>query len=414
MNIETIKDNSKKHINLSDPDDRNSLDQLVNALLAENPPAEQLQSYMSKQDTPIEFKIASKLYESRRKMLSLSQPLKIAIVFAMWGEHNRLRPKSTENPNGEDSLRLKIEQLQQICQGTEVEWNLYAVDDGCPYNSGKIAYQQIANHPLREKVKILFLTNEIDKRRFQSLKNLKSADESRKGGAIIYGCRVAIEDRADAIIYTDADNSVHLGQIGLLLEKYQQGAKIVLGNRKDPQSVLVKQEARWGPGIKLLRHIQRMIGKEIFSRGILDTQAAFKLYESEILHEILKTPTVFDFSFDTDWLLAAISQNLEFAKTPFAFIDSFAESASIVQGPMSTWATLLLGLAKSVRQRNIDHDTEMMRILTTEIHGEEELNLLIDSLPPQLQDVSDSDLGNPAIMSPAAIETWIREKKQLD
>ena len=115
----------------------------------------------------------------------------------------------------------------------------------------------------------------------------------------------AISDGKDAVIYTDADNSVHLGQIGLLLRPFiEDNCRVVLGNRKHPDAVLVKEEGRWGIGIKLLRHMQRMVAQAIISRNILDTQAAFKLYEISVLRKIIAKPTVFDFSFDTDWLLA--------------------------------------------------------------------------------------------------------------
>ena len=114
------------------------------------------------------------------------------------------------------------------------------------------------------------------------LNNLKSAEDSRKGGAILLGCDKALQDGADVVIYTDADNSVHLSQIGLLIRPHlENGYKVVLGNRKDRDAVLVKQENRWGIGIKALRHMQRMIGVSIFARDIRDSQAAFKLYHKE-------------------------------------------------------------------------------------------------------------------------------------
>ncbi len=85
-------------------------------------------------------------------------------------------------------------------------------------------------------------------------------------------------------MYTDADNSVHLGQLGLLLKPFiSNHHHVILGNRKHPDSILIKQEERWGVGIKTLRHMQRMIGQEIFSKGIKDTQAAFKLYGAGVL-----------------------------------------------------------------------------------------------------------------------------------
>jgi hypothetical protein len=173
----------------------------------------------------------------------------------------------------------------------------------------------------------------------------------------------------------------------------------------------VKEEGRWGVGIKLLRHMQRMVGQAIFSRNILDTQAAFKLYERDLLQKIIDTPTVFDFSFDTDWMLAAIRMGEPFAKVPFAFIDSFAESASITQGPMTTWEMLLTGLVKAVRRHGIPHNEEMARVLDEEIQSSADLDALIHHLPPELANADARLLGNPALMSPEAVQTWIQQRK---
>ena len=221
----------------------------------------------------------------------------------------------------------------------------------------------------------------------------------------------AIEDGAKAVIYTDADNSVHLGQIGLLLEPFMnRGRRVVLGNRKHPDSVLVKDAARWGVGIAILRHMQRMAGQAIFSRGILDTQAAFKLYEAELLEGIIATPTVYDFSFDTDWILAALARREEIEQVPFAFIDSFAESASITQGPMTTWETLLFGLCKAVRRHGFAEGSaaEMVALIEEEINGHEDLERIIDLLPDELEGAGEAAFGDPAVMSPDALRGWLR------
>ena len=109
-----------------------------------------------------------------------------------------------------------------------------------------------------------------------------------------------------------------------------------------------------------------MIGQEIFTKGIKDTQAAFKLFGNVALRKIVKTPTVYDFSFDTDWILVAMEMNQPITTVPFAFIDSAAEFASIVQGPMTTWYTLLDGLVKAVRARHAAHSTEMADVFERE------------------------------------------------
>lgn len=246
------------------------------------------------------------------------------------------------------------------------------------------------------------------------LKGLDHVDDSRKGGSIILGCEQALATGADAVIYTDADNSVHLGQIGLLLEPFaEQGKQVVLGNRKHPDSILVKQEERWGVGIKTLRHMQRMIGAQIFEQGIKDTQAAFKLYGREVLEKILRKPTVYDFSFDTDWIFAAMEINQPITTTPFAFIDSAAESASIVQAPMTTWYVLLDGLVKAAKAREVEYSVEMADVFVSEIDSHKDLELIIDVLPPELAAATDKDLGNPNVMSPQAVRHWIMSAKAL-
>ena len=400
---------AKTKFDLTETADQQSLYALTEQLLPL--PLVEVKSAARREETPLEFKIAAKLVDSRQFLLVNRQSVKIGVVFAMWGEQNRLRPKSPDNPNGEDALRVKLEQLDWATAGTAVTWQLYAVDDGDPHDSGALAAKIAADHPLGDKVNVLWLDKTLPAAD-GPLANLASANDSRKGGAVIYGCMQAIADGVDAVIYTDADNSVHLGQIGLLLRPFlQNNTRVVLGNRKHPDAVLVKQEGRWGIGIKALRHMQRMIGQAIFSRDIRDTQAAFKLYDSDLLRQIIADPTVFDFSFDTDWILAAIARDEPFEKVPFAFIDSAAESASIAQGPMTTWETLLKGLTKAVRKHGVPHNEAMARVLDEEIHDYRDLDLLINHLPPELERATDKDLGDPAVMSPEALQAWIQKRK---
>ena len=362
-------------------------------------------------DAPLEFRLAVMLVRSRQYILRIKKPLNVAVVFAMWGEQNRLLPNSDINPNGEDCLRIKLAQLDWATVDTPINWVVYAVDDGCPYGSGKIAQDIVQADQLDKKVKIHFLDQAVPTDT-GPLQALKSADDSRKAGAVILGCQQAISDGMDAVIYTDADSSVHLGQIGLLLKPFvEEGYRVVLGNRKHPDAVLVKQEGRWGIGIKVLRHMQRMVGQAIFSRNILDTQAAFKLYESKLLQKIITKPTVFDFSFDTDWILAAISMDEALATVPFAFIDSFAESASITQGPMTTWESLLKGLVQAVRRHGVAHSKAMARVLDEEIQSSADLDAIIHHLPPELAAAKPESLGDPAVMSPEVLQTWIQERK---
>ncbi len=404
-----ISQESKQSFDLTSAADQAYLYDLVSRIRSF--PIEEILKLGNDATTPLSFRIAAKIADSKAYLDSYKQNLKIGVVFAMWGEQNRLQKKSGSNPNGEDLLNVKVDQLDWLFKDSNIEWKLYAVDDGCPHGSGDMAEAIRKESEYADQIEVLFLEKALPADK-PPLKNLASADDSRKGGAILLGCEKALEDGVDLIIYTDADNSVHLSQIGLLLRPHLEEAyKVVLGNRKDPQAVLVKQENRWGIGIKALRHMQRMIGVSIFSRDINDSQAAFKLYHKDILAEILKNPSVYDFSFDSDWIACVIAMEEEFAKVPFAFIDSFAESASIVQGPMTTWETLLKGLVRAVRARDIPHNEEMAKIVMEQINSSHDLDLLINDLPEELVDVEDKELGNPEIMSPKAMEAWIKSQK---
>ena len=413
MELQKIIDQASAHCDLTQVEDVRRLYDMTQLLLDEtNLSVAQVREVAARPSTPLEFRVAAKLFESRRFVLNNKQAVAVGVVFAMWGEHNRLRPKSDSNPNGEDALRRKIAQLEWITADSPVAWNLYAVDDGCPHGSGRLAQAIVRELPQAERVKVLFLKDHVGKGA-GILGKTRSVEESKKGGSVILGCQHAIRDGLDVIIYTDADSSVHLGQIGLLLQRYMEsGRRIVLGNRKLADSVLVKAEDRWGVGIKVLRHMQRMVGHAIYSSGILDTQAAFKLYARQTLEGILASASVVDFSFDTDWIACAIAQGEPVDTIPFAFIDSFAESASITQGPMTTWETLLKGLVKSVRTHGLPHNRAMARVIDEEIKDARDLECLIDHLPAQLKDVEPERLGDPQIMSPEDLQAWIRERKR--
>ncbi|MCL1147558.1 glycosyltransferase [Shewanella sp. 10N.261.52.F9] len=410
--LEQLYRAASNQFDLTEPTHQDALLELADSLLdLQRTSPEQLLQLAQKEDCPLAFKLAVKLVLSRQAIKQIKQPIIVGIVFAMWGENHRLLGKSSANPNGENSLLTKVQQLQWVCQQSKVDWRLYPVDDGCPHASYDIA-QRIASHSDQcVKINVLKLSDGV-KSDSGPLAKLQHVDDSKKGGAIIHGCMQALEDNVDAVLYTDADNSVHMGQLGLILKPFiEQHTQVVLGNRKHPMSVLVKQEQRWGIGIKTLRHMQRMVGTSIFSQGIHDTQAAYKLFSREALHCILAKPSVFDFSFDTDWILAAMQHNLKIVTVPFAFIDSAAESASITQGPMSTWLTLLQGLVTALRARDIHYSKEMAQLIDEHVRCTADLEIIIDKLPDELIKAKDCELGSETLMSPKALSAWLTEVK---
>ncbi len=368
-------------------------------------PETELRQIGSDDDAGISLRLASKLALSRQALRRSSWTGRLGVVFGMWGEQRRLRPRSRENPAGEDSLHTKLDQLDWLFQGTAVDWHLYPTDDGDPDDSAAVAERRAATHRLADHVTVLRLSEAVPAES-GPLRHLASVDDSRKGGAVVLGATRALEDGCDAIVMTDADNSVNLGQAGLLVDPFSRGTEVAIGDRKHPEAILVKAEARWGPGIVVLRHMQRMVGRALFSRGLRDTQAAFKLYGRAALTDILDDPSTYGFAFDSDWLYGAIAGGHSIETVPFAFVDSFEESASLAQGPMTTWESLLRGLVAAARARGVDHDEEMAAVVDDHASAGE-LERVVREVPRELQHAGDEELGKPELMSPQQLRAWL-------
>ncbi len=359
---------------------------------------------------PLDARIAAHLATSKETVQALHWEGTVAVVFAMWGEQRRLRPRNSDNPTGEDALHVKLDQLDWLFDGTPTGWRVYPVDDGDPDDSATVAIERATHHRSGDRVLVLRLADAIPTDD-GPLAELDHVDDSRKGGAIILGAATAVADGCNAVVMTDADNSVNLGQVGGLLGPFHAGADVVVGDRKHPDAVLVKAEARWGPGIVVLRHMQRMAGRTLFATGLRDTQAAFKLYSRDALIDILAAPSTFGFAFDSDWLYASLAGGRSIERVPFAFVDSAEESASITQGPMTTWESLLRGLVSAARARNVDHNVEMAQVID-DYASAATLELVVERVPPELEGVPDSQLGDPALMTPARLRQWLEELTQ--
>jgi hypothetical protein len=93
-------------------------------------------------------------------------------------------------------------------------------------------------------------------------------------------------------------------------------------------------------------------------------------------------------------------------RVPFAFIDSFEESASLTQGPMTTWESLLGGLVAAARARGADHDEEMAAVVD-EFANVATLERVVTQVPAELEAVSDAALGERSTMTPAALREWL-------
>ncbi len=139
---------------------------------------------------PEKYKNAMLLVSKQALSMYVKQidyPLHVSLVLAMYNEHNRIRPKSNDNPNGEDFVRRKMKQMEWLLKDSPLNFNMILVDDGCPKQSGEKAKAlEIIGKEGYKNVKVLYLYDGI-KRQSVVIKGLRSTSDSRKGGSIQYG-----------------------------------------------------------------------------------------------------------------------------------------------------------------------------------------------------------------------------------
>ena len=326
--------------------------------------------------------LALKLAKSKIVLNRNQSPLAISVVFAVYKEHNRIRQKS-EHHHGEDFLRRKVLQLEWLFENRpNVSWELIVVDDGCPENSGKIAQEIVDKNDLGDRVKVLFLQGAID-RNLPIAKNLSSTNDSQKGAAIIYGMWHSIQNTSDEdriIIYTDADLSTHLGQVGLLIDPLlNQNKSAAIGSRREPDSVVIKQGTRNDRG-KLFIYLWKRLIPNL--GDVIDTQCGFKAFRNEVAAAIIDDLIETKFAFDIELLLKTeLLQNKPISKVPIAWIDS--EEASTTTD-LQPYLPMLQSIVKMYKKYLPSNPTADEFAAFIESLDEISFNQIVENIPSEI------------------------------
>ncbi len=323
-----------------------------------------------------------KLAKSKLAITKIKEDVFISVVFAVYKEHNRIKPKS-EHPHGEDFLRRKVLQLEWLFdEFPNFNWELIVVDDGCPEDSGKIAQQIVNENNLNDKIKVFFLEEAI-KNNLPTTENLTNTSDSQKGGAITYGTWEASQrSKADnhIIIYTDADLSTHLGQTGLLIEPLLSEQKSVsIASRREPESVVIKVGTRNDRG-KLFIYLWKRLIPNL--GDIIDTQCGFKAFRKEIISRIIGDMIEKKFAFDIELLLKAeLVEKNSVVKIPIAWIDSDLASTTTDLQPYLPMLQAIVKMYRKYFPRNEMSDEFADFIMSLDA---EKFNLMVENIPEEI------------------------------
>ena len=301
-----------------------TVERLADDLLSSGEDLDVREADLAETGAGLDEQVAVKLAMSKRVIQAAPAP-DVSVVFAMYKETERMLTPS-QSPLGEDFINAKIDQLKWLFNGSN-GFDLVLVDDGCPDGSGGMAEHIIRQNGHSDIARVLYLSDAIEAGH-PAVEGLGHPDESRKGGAIELGMYEAVLENTEnqVIVYTDADMSTHLGQIGALTGAIGSGALAAAGSRREPTSVVVKGGARNDRGKVFIYTWKQMLPQ---LKEIIDSQCGFKGFPATIVRELVSDTVEKKFAFDIELLLKTQLQRPgSIRKVPVAWIDSEAGSTT--------------------------------------------------------------------------------------
>ncbi|TBR14740.1 HAD-IIB family hydrolase, partial [bacterium] len=309
--------------------------------------------------------------EAARILREENRKVKVWMLFAIYKETERIQPQGESNPHGEDALRVKIGQLENIFAPYKdvLDWRLVMVDNRCPDNTGKVAIDMLSADPKYRHF--------VESGNFRVVRVAEGALVMQKGGTLLYGLKELLSDFSndDLIGYTDCDTTVRLDQLGLLtypLIINNEG--VAMGTRATSEAVALpgptEEEKKASVELKPI--------KEYLLHGLLDevkdTQCGFKLFHLDTVKVIIKYAQDMRWAFDTEWLLLALYSGRTFIQTPICWFDSEALSKTNMLARLGMGADWINQRKRLVDDRNMAHELGYV------FGDEKDVNLYSDSL----------------------------------
>ncbi|GAB4530066.1 MAG: glycosyltransferase family 2 protein [Anaerolineae bacterium] len=151
---------------------------------------------------------------------------------------------------------------------------------------------------------------------FANLRVLKAERNGGKGSAVKRGMLAA---RGKYVLFSDADNSTPIEEVGKFIQALEQGHyDVAVGSRAADGAEEAKKS--------FLRHLLsgglRMIVRYGLRIRVRDTQCGFKMYTREAAHHLHSIQTILGFSFDLEVLYLAFKVGYKVQEIPVSWVDA--------------------------------------------------------------------------------------------
>lgn len=306
--------------------------------------------------------------------------LTITVVQPMFREAERLRPRTANNPHGEDSLIYKLNLFEAMQAGNpDLRIRVLMVDDGCDGNgvesnksalvAQKIINQWQAQVNRRTEARVIRLEDGIRERSKVLPEGLESTKDSVKGGAVLYGMNYAAQEweteegSQHIVVSSDTDLSVHPAQLpSLVLPVVKGEAGIAAASRREPSSVAIIGPSRNSRG-RLYIGVWRKLLPDLCDK-ITDVNRGFLAVDAKYVPSIVSEVGDRKISHQLEMLLTGAKQGVNIKPVPVSYIDSEAMSTLSGDGAQQTYfdqAIAILGMAKRHGQA---YDQRLARIIS--------------------------------------------------
>lgn len=144
---------------------------------------------------------------------------------------------------------------------------------------------------------------------------LRAPRNGGKGSAVQRGMLAA---QGRYVLFTDADNSTPIEEVGKLLVMLENGYDVAIGSRAAAGAA----EANKSVLRKLLSGGLRWLVRYVMRIGVQDTQCGFKLYTRAAAQRLHRAQTLMGFSFDLEILYLAHRLGYRVAEVPVQWFDA--------------------------------------------------------------------------------------------
>ncbi len=198
--------------------------------------------------------------------------------------------------NEQSSIECTLDKIIEYFQDTNTTFELIIVDDGSSDNSLEILkkYRALKYKNILPN-KIILLNNK---------RNMGKGFSVQRG---------VLKSKGKFVLFTDADLSTPIEEVGKMLLYLQNGYNITLGSRSLKESkVIIRQNILRQSMGKIFNKLVRLFLNIKYS----DTQCGFKCFDRKAVDMIFPILKIMDFSFDVEILYLAQKLGLNVIEIP--------------------------------------------------------------------------------------------------